>query len=97
MAPRDEFLVIHNPALLPFKVHEPAAYTAIGPQPLDRDSTIEDVCDFVVEYMQSDVMVCCAMPWRILRQILNVQQGLVADKHLLIAGMCLHCGDKNVE
>ena len=36
---------------------------------LGRKCTIEDVCDFVVEYIESDIL------------------GLLADRHLTIAGM----------
>ncbi|KAI0719267.1 RdRP-domain-containing protein [Cerioporus squamosus] len=52
----DEFLVIKDETLLPTEYHEPANYEGVDPRVLDRDSTITDICDFVVEYMQSDVM-----------------------------------------
>lgn len=53
----DEFLVIKDPALLPTDACTPASYEGVKPQKLDRESTIDDICDFVVEYIQSDVMV----------------------------------------
>jgi hypothetical protein len=28
------------------------------PRTLDKDATVEDICDFIVEYINSDVMVC---------------------------------------
>ncbi|RPD60068.1 RdRP-domain-containing protein [Lentinus tigrinus ALCF2SS1-7] len=52
----DEFLVIKDPSLLPTEFHEAANYEGTKPIKLDRDSTIDDICDFYVEYMQSDVM-----------------------------------------
>ena len=43
--------------MLPTIHSEPADYEGVGTRSLDRDSTIEDVCDFVVEYINSDVLV----------------------------------------
>lgn len=39
---------------------------------LERKCTIDDVCDFVVQYIESDIL------------------GLLADRHLTIAGMELY-------
>lgn len=39
---------------------EPADYTAAKPKELDRPTEIDDICDFIVEYIQSDVLVCLA-------------------------------------
>ena len=51
----------HNPGLLP-RVHtEPADYPPGTTRTLDDDhgdATVEDICDFIVEYINSDVMVC---------------------------------------
>ena len=44
--------------LLPPRFEPPASYEGVKPQPLDRDSTVDDICDFFMEYMQSDVVVC---------------------------------------
>ncbi|KAI0359884.1 hypothetical protein OH77DRAFT_1419222 [Trametes cingulata] len=52
----DEFLVIKDPTLLPVAQAEPASYVGVEPRRLDRPSTTEDICDFFVEYMQSDVV-----------------------------------------
>lgn len=53
----DEYLVIKEETLLPSAQAEPASYTGVNPVKLDRDSTIDDVCDFFLEYMQSDIVV----------------------------------------
>ncbi len=53
----DEFLIIKEPTLLPTEFYEPANYEGVKAVELDRDSNIDDICDFFVEYMQSDVMV----------------------------------------
>ena len=37
--------------------HDPASYPQVEPFKLDRPSTIDDVCDFIVEYINSDVVV----------------------------------------
>lgn len=53
---RDLYSVICDSALLPTEHQEPAEYPPVGTRKLDRDSTIEDVCDFIVEYIDSDVL-----------------------------------------
>ncbi|KAI0671718.1 RdRP-domain-containing protein [Trametes maxima] len=52
----DEFLVIKDPTLLPIHCVKPASYEGVEPRRLDRPSTVDDICDFFVEYMQSDVV-----------------------------------------
>ncbi|KAI0707368.1 RdRP-domain-containing protein [Earliella scabrosa] len=52
----DEFLVIKDPTLLPTEHADPADYEGVKPTPLDRDSSVIDICNFFVEYMQSDVV-----------------------------------------
>ncbi|KAI0649133.1 RdRP-domain-containing protein [Trametes meyenii] len=52
----DEFLVIKDPTLLPTGCVEPASYVGVEPRRLDRPSTVDDICNFFVEYMQSDVV-----------------------------------------
>ncbi|OSD06554.1 RdRP-domain-containing protein [Trametes coccinea BRFM310] len=52
----DEFLVIKDPTLLPTIRADPAKYEGCKPRRLDRPSTVDDICDFFVEYMQSDVI-----------------------------------------
>ena len=49
-----------NPGLIPPSGAEPAAYPAGKPWELEegREATVQDICDFIVEYIHSDVMVC---------------------------------------
>ena len=54
---RDKFSVIGYRPLLPNTFEEAASYESCGTKELDRDSTVEDICDFVVEYINSDVLV----------------------------------------
>ena len=55
--PRDMFSVICHGPLLPNTFEDAANYESCGTKELDRDSTVEDICDFVVEYINSDVLV----------------------------------------
>ena len=50
------FSVICHGPLLPNTFEEAASYESCGTKELDRDSTVEDICDFVVEYINSDVL-----------------------------------------
>ncbi|KAI0325538.1 RdRP-domain-containing protein [Cubamyces sp. BRFM 1775] len=52
----DEFLVIKDETLLPTHGVEPAEYVGVEPRKLDSPSTVDDICDFFLEYMQSDVV-----------------------------------------
>ena len=52
-----------NPGLIPKIQAAPADENIIAPWMLhegrgDSDATVEDICDFIVEYINSDVMVC---------------------------------------
>lgn len=50
-------ILIDNPSLMSTIHCEPADYTGAGTYTLDREATVEDICDFVVEYINSDVLV----------------------------------------
>ncbi|EGN95598.1 hypothetical protein SERLA73DRAFT_162413 [Serpula lacrymans var. lacrymans S7.3] len=52
----DLYEVIQHSPFLVTEHHDPAEYPAGSIFTLDRPSTIEDVCDFVVEYIHSDVV-----------------------------------------
>ncbi|KAI6122348.1 RNA dependent RNA polymerase-domain-containing protein [Pisolithus croceorrhizus] len=45
----------YEPLLVP-EHHNPATYPPAKPFTLDRPSTVHDVCDFIVEYINSDVV-----------------------------------------
>lgn len=49
-------MICHD-SILPNSIENPASYTALPTKDLKRDSTVEDICDFVVEYIHSDVLV----------------------------------------
>lgn len=36
----------------------PMNYESMGTHALERDVTVDDICDFVVDYINSDVLVC---------------------------------------
>ncbi|CCM00004.1 uncharacterized protein FIBRA_02029 [Fibroporia radiculosa] len=52
----DLYSIIKHGPLLPTEHEDPASYLSAGTRTLDRDSTIADICDFVVEYLNSDVL-----------------------------------------
>ncbi len=52
------FSVICYDSLLPNVIESPASYTPLPTKDLQRDSTVEDICDFIVEYIHSDLLVC---------------------------------------
>ncbi|KAI6030048.1 RNA dependent RNA polymerase-domain-containing protein [Pisolithus marmoratus] len=50
----DTYEVVQYGPLLDLKPQEPAAYPSATPYILDRRSTVDDVCNFIVEYINSD-------------------------------------------
>ncbi|TFK34873.1 RNA dependent RNA polymerase-domain-containing protein [Crucibulum laeve] len=69
----DEFAVVYHPALLPTYSEEPASYTvaegSLDTWTLKDHCTINDICDFVVEYIHSDVL-----------GLLSTRQLVIADQ-----------------
>jgi RNA-dependent RNA polymerase len=51
------FAVIEYESLLPSEAVPPAQYPAGKPKTLERDTEPDDICDFIVEYIHSDVLV----------------------------------------
>ncbi|KAG1724765.1 RNA dependent RNA polymerase-domain-containing protein [Suillus paluster] len=52
----DLYEIIQHPLLILPDHHDPASYPSRSPFKIDQPSTIDDVCDFVVEYINSDVV-----------------------------------------
>ncbi|KAG6862083.1 hypothetical protein C0995_007213 [Termitomyces sp. Mi166 len=52
----DQFSVICYEPLLPSDTDEAANYEPAKTWTIERDSTVEDICDFIVEYIKSDVL-----------------------------------------
>ncbi|KAJ7286202.1 RNA dependent RNA polymerase-domain-containing protein [Mycena rebaudengoi] len=52
----DLYSIIHYSPLLPAEQEPPASYPDGDTLTLDRDSTVDDICDFIVEYINSDVL-----------------------------------------
>ncbi|KAJ7766875.1 RNA dependent RNA polymerase-domain-containing protein [Mycena metata] len=52
----DMYSVIQYSPLLPPNQESAASYPDGATLTLDRDSTVEDICDFIVEYINSDVL-----------------------------------------
>ncbi|KAF8226752.1 RdRP-domain-containing protein [Tricholoma matsutake] len=52
----DLFAIIQHKPLLPSKIEKPDDYLPGNTLELDRESTVNDICDFIVEYIHSDVL-----------------------------------------
>ncbi|KAJ7633050.1 RNA dependent RNA polymerase-domain-containing protein [Roridomyces roridus] len=52
----DMYSVIQEPGLLPPKHEDPASYPDGKTRTLQRDSTVDDIRNFIVEYINSDVL-----------------------------------------
>ncbi|KAG6878981.1 hypothetical protein C0992_006116 [Termitomyces sp. T32_za158] len=52
----DQFSVILYEPLLPSDAEDAANYEHAETRTIERDSTVEDICDFIVEYINSDVL-----------------------------------------
>lgn len=72
--------------MLPTEHADAAEYPPVDKFVLDRDSTVDDICDFIIEYIDSDVLVSIFSTFRNRFFILG-SQGLLSDRHLIIAGM----------
>ena len=103
----DEYNVSVFSSLLTPQKNEPAEYNSLPPREID-DKELKDpmtgaidpervtpyICDFVVEYINSDVLV------RTIPIIIHLKggpkhstlQGLLSANHLVMAGMCIFVG-----
>jgi hypothetical protein len=79
-----------EPKILPTEHDDPARYPAGSVYDIwPRESTVADICDFIVEYINSDVLVGSVIfSWVSIRAY-HLQQGLLSDRHLVIAGKSL--------
>ena len=59
----DTFDIVQYPHLLAPDHEDAAQYPSIGTFHLDRESTVDDICDFIVEYINSDVLVSDKHRW----------------------------------
>ncbi|KAI0782232.1 RdRP-domain-containing protein [Abortiporus biennis] len=87
----DEYLIIKDGTLLPIEHVDAGVYPDISPRQIDRDCTIEDVCDFVVEYIHSDVVGLLAD-----RHLIIADQSTVGtrdEKCLQLAELCSQAVD----
>ncbi|KAJ3544083.1 hypothetical protein NMY22_g2912 [Coprinellus aureogranulatus] len=81
----DLFAVIINDSLLPSELHLPANYEPQKFEPLEEDCTIGHIADFVVEYINSDVLVRHLCPNTLVLRTTQAVQGLLSDRLLVIA------------
>ncbi|KAI0704900.1 RdRP-domain-containing protein [Cytidiella melzeri] len=62
----DEYRVTMLKSLLPTRTYPPASYDPAKRKLLDRPSTMQDVADFVTEYITSDTLGIIALTWLII-------------------------------
>ncbi|KAI0635910.1 RdRP-domain-containing protein [Trametes polyzona] len=87
----DEFLVIKDPTLLPIRQTEPASYDAGEPRDIGRESNVDDICDFLLEFMQSDVMGLVADQHLIIA--VHRQYGTFDQYCMVLARLCSQAVD----
>ncbi|KAH7883307.1 RNA dependent RNA polymerase-domain-containing protein [Phlebopus sp. FC_14] len=75
----DLYDVVQYPPLLVPEHHDPAAYPAQTPFKLDRESTIDDLCDFIVEYINSDVVGLVSDKHIVIAVLIRSQQSGTLD------------------
>lgn len=79
-------------ALLPLTNDDPPTYSLAEPYEVTdeegqpRECTVDDICDFVVEYINADVLVSTWAPVSLSRCAHSLQ-GVLWDRLLIIAGM----------
>jgi len=82
----DEYLLITDERLHPPKEHSPLAYGAPKLVTLNRDATIDDVADFVVNYINNDILGLIASQQLIMA---DKSEKLLADENcIVLAGRC---------
>ncbi|KAI1796889.1 RdRP-domain-containing protein [Ganoderma leucocontextum] len=88
----DEYLIIQDPTLLPTNVVEPASYVpGVKPRLVDRESNVDDICDFFMEYMQSDVVGLVADQHMSIAD--QSKDGTFDRDCMILAQMCYHAVD----
>ncbi|KAF6763917.1 RNA dependent RNA polymerase-domain-containing protein [Ephemerocybe angulata] len=87
----DLFAVITDPSLLPSQVEEPANYEPLEPELLDRDCEVNDICDFVVEYINSDVLGLLSVRLLIIAD--QSKEGFMDPACLILAALCSQAVD----
>ncbi|GJE86033.1 RNA dependent RNA polymerase [Phanerochaete sordida] len=81
----DEYRVTMLSSLLPTKTYGPANYTPAVKKLLDRPSTMQDVADFVTEYINSDSLGIIASNWLIIAD--QSSQGIFDPDCLKLAAL----------
>ncbi|KAJ7578483.1 calcium:hydrogen antiporter [Mycena floridula] len=88
---RDIYDIIMCPELLPPVVSEAASYPPGETLNLSRDSTVDDICDFIVEYIHSDVLGLLSD--RLLVIADESKDGMNDEKCIKLAAMCSQAVD----
>ncbi|KAG6878423.1 hypothetical protein C0993_007024 [Termitomyces sp. T159_Od127] len=73
------------PAFGDIKTRDPAQYAPAKKKLLDRRSTMKDVAEFVMEYINSDVVGIIAINWLIIAD--QSEQGIFDEKCMTLSGL----------
>ncbi|KDR73538.1 hypothetical protein GALMADRAFT_251265 [Galerina marginata CBS 339.88] len=87
----DLFSVICYDPILPRTIEEAASYEPLPTFKIERDSTVDDICDFIVEYINSDVLGLLSD--RLLVIADQSSEGIRDEKCRLLAELCSHAVD----
>ncbi|KAH9930752.1 RdRP-domain-containing protein [Fomitopsis serialis] len=87
----DLYSIVRYGPLLPTEHAEPASYEGVNGHFLDRPSTVDDICDFVVEYLNSDVLGLLSDNHLIIAD--QSKHGTKDDRCLELARLCSQAVD----
>ncbi|EIN07212.1 RdRP-domain-containing protein [Punctularia strigosozonata HHB-11173 SS5] len=87
----DEYCVSMLPTLLPTEQQPPAEYPPVETLTLDRPAEIDDICDFIVEYVHSDVLGLLSDKHLVIAD--QSKDGVRDEKCLRLAELCSQAVD----
>ncbi|KIM48826.1 hypothetical protein M413DRAFT_437999 [Hebeloma cylindrosporum] len=87
----DLFAIIFHDTLMPIYLEPPANYEPLGTLELDRESTVEDICDFIVEYINSDVLGLLSDRFLVIAD--QSSEGIFDSNCLFLAELCSQAVD----
>ncbi|KZT74711.1 RdRP-domain-containing protein [Daedalea quercina L-15889] len=79
----DVYNLTPMPELRPRRLHKPASYEPAERKLVDHDSTMEDVADFIAEYISSDTLGIIATNWLIIAD--QSSQGIMDPDCLILS------------
>ncbi|EJF66614.1 RdRP-domain-containing protein [Dichomitus squalens LYAD-421 SS1] len=81
----DEYNVTTRPDLMPKRTYDPASYEPAPRKMVDHESTMDDVAEFVAEFISSDTLGIIATNWLITADQTNDTDGILNPDCLRLA------------